>query len=248
VKRISYLLLGLFSFKAVSGQIKVTSTKNQIWTAYLNQTRFSERWGLWTDLHLRTKENFATNFSTSIIRVGLTYFAGDNTRLTAGYAFVNHFPGDNHQNISQPEHRPWQQVQWMTRYSRLRTAQYIRLEERYRRKVLNNDQLAEGYQFNYRLRYNFMLSVPLSKNAFQPKSLAFVFNDEVHLNFGKEVIYNTFDQNRLFLGFSYQTNKTDNLQFGYMHFFQQLASGNNYRVVHTPRVYYFHNLDFRKAH
>ena len=247
MKRITYLLLALFAVQAVSAQTKATSTESQIWTAYFNQTRFSKHWGLWTDLHLRTKENFATNFSTGIVRLGLTYYISDNTRLTAGYAFVNHFPSDNHKQISQPEHRPWQQIQWMTRYSKLRTSQSIRLEERYRRKIASDDQLGEGYQFNYRLRYNFLVSVPLSKQAFQPKSLAFVVNDEVHLNFGKEIVYNYFDQNRLFLGLSYQTNKTDNLQFGYMHFFQQQAAGNRYRVINALRVFYFHNLDLRKG-
>jgi hypothetical protein len=245
LKLISYLLLFLFSNIGILAQTKSTSTDNQIWTAYFNQTRFSDRWGLWADLHLRTKEDFATNFSTSIIRLGVTYYAAENTRLTAGYGYVNHFPADT-RKISQPEHRPWQQVQWTTKHAKLRTSHAIRLEERFRRKIANDEALAEGYLFNYRLRYNFLVSVPLSKRAFEPGSLAFVFNDEVHVNFGKEVVYNYFDQNRLFLGFSYQTNKTDNLQFGYMNLFQQQAAGNRYRIINALRVFYFHNLDLRR--
>jgi hypothetical protein len=246
VRKLFYLLLFVFSTLGSDAQTKSTSTDNQIWTAYFNQTRFSNKWGLWADFHLRTKEDFLTNFSTGIMRLGLTYYLADNTRLTAGYAFVNHFPSDNHKQISQPEHRPWQQVQWNTRYSKLRTSQAIRLEERFRRKIANDEALGEGYLFNYRLRYNFLLSVPLSKKAFEPGSFAFVFNDEVHVNFGNEVVYNYFDQNRLFLGFSYQTNKTDNIQFGYMNFFQQQAAGNRYRIINALRVFYFHNLDLRR--
>lgn len=34
--------------------------------------------------------------------------------------------------------------------------------------------------------------------------------------------------------------------FGYMNFFQQLSTGNQYRSIHTARVFYFHNMDLRK--
>ena len=124
--------------------------------------------------------------------------------------------------------------------------QWFRLEERFRRKILNDDELAEGYGFNFRFRYNFFAQFPLSKRKFQPNTLSFVVNDEVHINFGEQIVYNYFDQNRFFLGFHYHVNKHDNLQFGYMNIFQQLAAGNQYRSVHVARVFYFHNLDLRK--
>ena len=98
----------------IFGQVKTTTHINQVWLGYFNQTRFSNKWGSWTDLHLRTKEDFFNNFSTGIIRLGLTYYLDDATKLTAGYAYVNFFPADNHQKVSQPEHRPWQQIQWHT--------------------------------------------------------------------------------------------------------------------------------------
>jgi hypothetical protein len=232
----------------VDAQTKQTTHVQQVWTAYFNQTRFSNKWGAWADLHLRTKEDFFTNFSQSIIRLGLTYYLNDDAKVTAGYAWVNHFPADNHRNISQPEHRPWQQLQWHSRNPKLRLMQWFRLEERYRRKILNNDQLASGYNFNFRLRYNFFSQFPLSKKRFQPNTLSFVVNDEVHINFGKQIVNNYFDQNRFFLGFAYHINKTDNVQFGYMNLFQQLAAGNQYRSIHAARVFYFHNLDLREGH
>lgn len=226
--------------------VKQTRSVQQVWTAYFNQTRFSGKWGSWTDVHLRTKEDFATNFSQAIFRLGLTYYIADNTKLTAGFAYVNHFPADGHKNISQPEHRPWQQMQWHTRYSRLRTMQWIRLEERYRRKIKNNDELGQGYNFNFRLRYNILANIPLNSKGIVAKSWSLVLNDEVHINFGREIVYNYFDQNRFFAGFSYHTNAHDNLQLGYMNLFQQLASGNSYRTIHVLRLFYFHNLDLRR--
>jgi len=214
---------------------------------YFNQTRFSNKWGAWAETQLRTKEDFFTNFSQAILRFGLTYYLNDNTKLTAGYAYVNHFPADNHKEISQPEHRPWQQLQWHTKYPKLRLMQWFRLEERFRRKIKDDDELAEGYNFNFRFRYNFLAQFPLSKKRFQPKTFSFIANDEVHINFGKQVVNNYFDQNRFFLGFAYHVNLKDNFQFGYMNVFQQLPAGNQYRSIHVARVSYFHNPDLRKS-
>jgi len=230
----------------LQAQTKQTEEVQQIWAGYMNQTRLSAKWGVWADVHLRTKESFATGLSQGILRLGITRYLSDDLKLTAGYAYVNHFPADNHKNISQPEHRPWQQIQWHTKYPKVRLMQLLRLEERWRRKILNDDALADGYHFNFRFRYNFMAQFPLSKKRFEPRTLSLVLNDEVHINFGKQIVYNYFDQNRFFTGFNYHLNKHDNLQFGYMYLFQQLAGGNRYRNNHAARVFYFHNLDLRK--
>lgn len=248
-KKIKWVLVVCLSITgpaSVSAQTKVTETEEQFWVAYFNQSRLSKRWGLWLDVHLRTKENLLSGFSQLLARPGVTYYITDDLRLTASYAFINHFPADNHKNISQPEHRPWQQLQWQVRYPKVRMMQWLRLEERFRRKIKNDNELAEGYLFNWRIRYNFLAQFPLSKKKFQPGTLSLVVGDELFVNFGKQVTYNYFDQNRLFAGFHYHVNKSDNLQFGYMNVFLQLAAGNRYRSLHTARVFYFHNLDLRK--
>lgn len=242
---VATLLTNCLIFPAFS-QSKQTSSEEQVWLGYFNQTRLSDKWGFWAEAQIRTKENFFSNFSTGIGRVGLTYYLNDNAKLTVGYAYVNHFPSDNHKNISQPEHRPWQQFQWHTKYGKLRSMQWVRLEERYRRKILNDDELADGYAFNFRARYNFLLQGPIGSKPFEPGTFSWILNDEVHINFGKEIVYNYFDQNRFFAGFSYHVNKHDQLQVGYMNQFQQLPAGNKYRTLHVARVFYFHNLDLRK--
>lgn len=245
-KSLWFIVLSLLFMPLANAQNnKQTTSEEQLWLGYLNQTRLSNKWGFWFDAHLRTKENMFSNFSTGIARLGLTYYINDATKLTLGYAYVNHFPSDNHKNISQPEHRPWQQLQWHTKYPKARTMQWIRLEERYRRKILNDDELADGYAFNFKLRYNLFWQYPLSRNAFAPNTVSFILNDEVHINFGKEIVNNYFDQNRFFAGFGYHVNAHDQLQVGYMNLFQQLPAGNRYRNLHTARVFYFHNLDLR---
>ncbi|GAA4332614.1 DUF2490 domain-containing protein [Flaviaesturariibacter amylovorans] len=226
-------------------QTKRTEHVGQTWLGYFNQARLSDRWGLWLEAQGRTRERGVEGLSQGIARLGLTYYLNDATKATAGYAFVNHFPADNHMEISQPEHRLWQQLQWHTKYGRLRTMQWFRLEERYRRRILNDSTLGSGFNFNLRARYNFLLQVPLAAEVKQG-SLSVIANNEIHINFGKAIVNNYFDQNRFFLGFAYHVNAHDNLQFGYLNIFQQLAAGNRYKATHAARIYFFHNLDLRK--
>ncbi|UOQ67916.1 DUF2490 domain-containing protein [Hymenobacter volaticus] len=146
--------------------------------------------------------------------------------------------------MGQPEHRPWQQVQWFTRFPKARLMQWVRLEERFRNTIRDNER-TDDYDFNYRARYNAALFLPLTKRGFDPGGLQFLLNNEVMMNFGKEIRYNYFDQNRLFAGLVYQANKHGQLHAGYMHLFQQLPAGSTYRNQHTIRVFYFHNFDLR---
>ena len=245
VKRL-FLLQSVLMITGFCFAQKKTYSVQQAWFSYNNQTRLSNKWGLWGDFQLRTQENFFDDFSIGITRVGVMYYLKENTKLTVGYAYAHYFPADSHPDIAQPEYRPWQQVQWHNNYSRLRMVQRIRLEERFRRKIKDNDELADGYNFNYRLRYNFSFNFAFNKNHFASKTISYVLNNELMVNFGKEIVYNAFDQNRLFAGFHYHTNAHDYLQFGYMYLYQQLTSGNRYRYIHAGRLSYFHTPDLRK--
>lgn len=131
-------------------------------------------------------------------------------------------------------------------HSRLRLMQWFRLEERLVRAVENDSTLASRNDFTWRMRYNFLMQVPIGRHPFEPGSFAWVLNDEVFVNFGENIIYNSFDQNRFFTGLHFYTGPGNWLQAGYMNLFQQTASGNKYRMIHTFRLLYFHNVDLRK--
>ncbi|MBC7775268.1 MAG: DUF2490 domain-containing protein [Phycisphaerae bacterium] len=241
------LLLFIFSLTAISlSAQKTVTTEEQAWFGFMNQTRLSNKWGIWFDAHLRLKDDFVGELSQGIVRVGPMYYLSDDVRLTAAYAYVHNFPALGHANIGLPEHRPWQQVQWFMRGPKARLMQWLRLEERFRRKTLNDNELGEGYNFSWRIRYNFALFLPITKKRFEPGGLQFLVNDELFVNFGKNIVYNHFDQNRFFVGLVYQVNKHAQLHGGYMNLYQQLPIGNQFRNQHTVRVFYFHNIDLRK--
>ena len=114
----------LFFFLFVSTTVfaqppeKNIRTAGQLWIAYLNQTRFSEKWGAWIDIHYRTTDNLTDRPMTFLIRPAVTYFIKDNLRVNIGYAFAEHYPGKGLTTIRR-EHRPWQQIWWNQKYSGL---------------------------------------------------------------------------------------------------------------------------------
>jgi hypothetical protein len=230
-------------FGTVQSQEKQYEIRNETWFGYFNQTRFSQKSGLWVDLHLRLTDNFGERLGQSLVRAGYVYYLSDQVRLTAGYGYITNFGLNDLPNIN--EHRPWQQIQWFDKKSWYTQMQYLRLEERFREEV-SDGELTGDYTFNYRVRYNFAMSIPLKGKEMAPK-VPFIFvNNELHINFGEEIVYNYFDQNRLFAGIGYQFTNPLNAQVGYMYLFQQLASGNTYVHDHVIRLFIFHNLDFRQ--
>lgn len=242
------LLLPLFVFvnASIFAQTKNVSHVNQVWAGYYNQTRLSEKWGIWLDGQIRTQDNYTSNLSVGILRVGAIYYLNNNCRLAAGYAFVNNYPAEKHSMISQIEHRPWQQIQWATDYSYGRMTQSVRLEERYIRNILNDSTLADSYRFNYRLRYHLNYQIPLNKKVFVKNTLALIISDDVHFNLGKEIINNVFDQNRFFAGIGYYLNANDYLQLGYMNVFQQQAQVGAYKSTNVIRAAWFQSLNWRR--
>lgn len=122
--------------------------------------------------------------------------------------------------------------------------QWIRLEERYRQNI-SAGEVTDDYNFNFRIRYNVSMTIPLKGRQVVPKTPFIFLNDEVHINFGKDIVYNYFDQNRLFAGLGYQFTSHLNAHLGYMYVFQQLPEGNEYVHTNAIRLFVFYNLDFR---
>lgn len=222
---------------------KSTEVRQQTWWGYFNQTRFTERSGLWVDLQVRLNE-VVEQKAVSIARVGYTYFISNNVRLTAGYGYITQF-ALNDQSPNVPEHRPWQQIQWFDRKEKLSMAQYFRVEERFVRQTANG-ALTDESTFTWRFRYNIFVSFPLRGQAGQVKTPFFFINDELLINAGENIVNNYFDQNRLFTGLGYQFTPGLNAQLGYLFVFQQLPAGNRYVHVNGVRLSVFHNLDFRR--
>ena len=237
------IVLNLIGYTLLA-QDKIIEYREQTWVAYFNQTRFSDKWGLWTDIHFRFTDNFIDRLGLTIFRFAPMYYINDQTRLTAGYAYVTAYSADDTPNI--PEHRFWQQIQWFEKKKHVTMMQYFRVEERFRGNVVSGE-LSEDYLYSWRFRYNISLTIPLKEAGLVPKSPFLFLNDEIHINAGRNITNNYFDQNRLFVGMGYQFTNQLNAQLGYLFVFQQVSTP--YTFVHTDaiRFFVFHNLDFRNS-
>ena len=222
-------------------QNKQTTYGNQVWFGYYPQLRFSKHWGLWSDYELQQKEHIADN-SQFTFRLGGTYYVNNDTKLTAGYTFINVSPAAGHLYVSQPENSAWEQIQWYTYHKKKKLMQWLRLEERFKRNILDDYTLADKSTYTWRARYDFFYQLPLSSKGISPHHFSAAIGDEIYINFGKNIVNNYFDQNRIFLGMSYQVNHHDNLVFGYMKLFQQQPSGNQYKDLDVFRISFFENI------
>lgn len=228
----------------VLAQEKTVTNVEQAWFGYFNQTRFTERSGLWFDPQLRLTDNFVDRAGISILRAGYIYFLNDNVRLTAGYGYITAY-SDSDEVPNIPEHRPWQQIQWFDKRKHFSMMQYVRLEERFRRKSTGTE-LLDDYLFTYRFRYNIAFTIPLKAGGVQPKTPFAFVNNEILINAGKKVMNNYFDQNRFFAGIGYQFTPTLNAQVGYLNVFVSQPAPYTFTNVHAIRFFVFHNLDLRK--
>jgi hypothetical protein len=217
--------------------------REQIWNGYFNQTRFTERSGIWVDLQLRLND-FLHEKSVSIARAGYTYFVSDQLRLTAGYGYITHYsPEPLVPDV--PESRGWQQVQWFEKKKSLSLAQYFRVEERFVREV-SNGELTDAFRFNWRFRYNFGVTIPLKAREIRAKTPFIFLNDELLINAGRTIVNNYFDQNRLFAGLGYQFTASLNAHLGYLYVFQQRPEGNRYVHINAIRFFIVHSIDLTK--
>jgi hypothetical protein len=243
---ISLTLVLLFIF--IGGYSISVKAQNQhvqqTWFSYFNQSRFTNKWGIWDELQVKTLYNFTHQFSNTEATIGGIYYLNNNLKLVDGYTLVTTYPADG-KTMNSYEHRSWQMIQLTTLKPKIKFTQWLRLEERFKSHIINNNTLGTGYDFSWRTRYNIFVQIPLGKKKYAPGNFSIFTANELFLNLGGNTPVNTFDQDRLFIGGFYHVNKHDNLQFGFTKVYQQLANKNNFRYLDVIKLSYFNNLDFR---
>lgn len=222
-------------------QQKIINTQYQSWFSINVTGRFNKKWGFIVDVHER-RNNFLSNNSFHFIRAGVNYWLKDNVTLTAGYAHLWLAPSVLGWTKFANENRLYQQVQLTSKVGKITMLQRLRNEQRWQKKITNNKPTGVN-RFTNRARYLLSFTIPVFKNVYYP---SLIFSDELCMQAGKEVVYNTFDQNRLFVGLKQPLSKVLNLDFGYMQIKQQKASGYQYDLSHIFRLFFYYTPDFRK--
>jgi Protein of unknown function (DUF2490) len=234
-----FLMNTLFLFAQTSQ--KEINKQDQSWVSINTTARLSDKWGFIADIHER-RNNFFKDPGFHFIRAGVDYWLKDNITIAAGYAHLWSAPTKPGWKTFTNENRIYQQVQMISKIGNVTLLQRLRNEQRWQQKI-SNDKPTGEHKFTNRVRYLLSFTIPVFKNDKYP---SLVLSDELCVQFGKEIVYNTFDQNRLFIGVRQKVTKELNFDLGYMLLKQQKASGYQYDVNNTFRWFFYYTPDFRK--
>lgn len=213
---------------------KVINEQIQTWVSINTVTKFSDHWGIVADAHIRSNEIFKTD-NFYFLRGGISYIPIPAIAITGGYAHLWLAPTKEGWSTFSDENRIYQQAQMVTKLGKVSVLQRLRNEQRWQERIVNDVSIGEN-RFTNRVRYLVSLNIPAFKKKTAP---LLVLSDEILIHFGREVIYNAFDQNRLFVGIKQSINPKLSFDFGYMNVYQQRYSGNQYDMNHTLRLFFY---------
>ncbi len=242
------LLLVLWMVQQAAAQQNEKNITSQafLWVRYYPKFVLGDHWEFHAEIEER-RSLFPDRQQVRLLpRVQLYYLLGDAFTFGTGISyFLQSLPADPEQAVEvvRPEWRPHQEINHKTKAGKLGIAHRYRFEERYFRKMEGN-QLTDGYDFNFRARYQLQLQYPLIRKDVKKGALDIKMYDEIMLNLGKQVVYNTFDQNRLGMALNYGILENLQLQFDFFHWFQQRNSGIDYISQYISRFTIFHTMDF----
>ncbi len=219
-----------------------TKNVNQQWQTWISLNtvlQLTKHWSGLADFHMR-RSNFIKDPSFNFIRFGARYSFNDNMKLSAGYAHL-WLAKDENWTFYLNENRIYQEFILADTYPTFSGLFRIRTEQRFFNNVEDGVSLQDDFYIN-RIRFLFSVSIPFKRGG----KTSFLVANEILLNFGKEVVYNTFDQNRFTVGIKQKLSKTWSFDFGYMLVYQQLANGLDYNLNNTIRLFFYGNFDLRK--
>ena len=100
----------------------------------------------------------------------------------------------------------------------------------------------DGYNFNFRFRYQLTADYIVFKSKDKKQSVSLRAADEIMVNAGKNIVYNMFDQNRIYGAVLYQPVRDFTFELGYMYLFQQRSSGSQYLHGDIIRLNILHRI------
>lgn len=188
----------------------------------------SGKWGAMLDVQHR-RVDFLRNTSQHLIRPGITYQLGNEFSITLGTAvFWHNISSNSEEPVYRTEIRPFQFLQWHQSFPAFKLKHKFRFEQRFNRKT-DQGEVISGYNFNYRAGYRLEVVYPLAEHI--------VLNayDELMINFGKQIIGDHLDQNRIYIGLRYNKNSFT-YKAGYMWLISPLKEDPEFENSHILRV------------
>lgn len=244
--KVLFLFLGFF-LSIISGfsQPKQTINQQLYWIRYYNQLSLSKKWTWHNEFEER---RFLVNnrHNQFIIHSRLHYKTSKSTDIGLGLTFSLQDPQDpwSTKKLTVPELRPVQEFNYTNWISnKFYLNQRFRLDERFIHKD-DGEKLIDGYNFNFRARYRLQANLRLNKDAHNNPTI-FKIGDEIMINAGKNIVYNRFDQNRMYAGIETPISKYFSVELGYLYIFQQKSNGYSYYDRDVFRLTLYHRANHK---
>jgi len=242
--RATFCFILFFSGAFVFGETALPEKKItdyfQSWFSINNTLRFTNHWGMVGDLHIR-RDNFLKDDYFYFLRAGAIYYISGKYPVILGVAHLWQAPPAG-KNTWGNENRIYEQWSGTQKEGITSILNRVRIEQRWRDQLVN-DQVVGNKLFTLRIRYLASFEIRPFKNPMIP---GVVISDEACIQFGESIVYNTFDQNRVFLGLKQSLSQKLSFDIGYMNIFQQKSTGNQYTSSHDFRLFFYYNVDFRR--
>ena len=215
-----------------------------LWTRYYNQLLLSEKWSLHSEFDNRlflkpVQENLY------VVRIQGRYKINDHLEIGAGFAYfsVDTQVPEINPDYNTPEYRGQQDLTWKSNVNKVTLTQRFQVEERFIRNA-DKEDLLPGTTFFWRFRYRLQGDYTFWKK--EKQLLKAVLSDEIMFNFGKKIIKNTFDQNRIYAAIHYGLNSNLAFELGYLNSFQRRSNGIDYFNRDIIRFSIFHKIKILK--
>jgi len=200
-----------------------TVNQNMGWLMLVNNTKFSDKWGMALDVQARSQNEWR-GVRNALFRPAITYFTGKNANLSLGYLYTVAYLEEGAAKESLIENRIFQQFVANHKLSSIFVAHRFRLEQRFIETV--DDDI-----FSQRFRYFFRLIQPLRKeqDGFAEGFFVALQNETfLHIQNEEKLNGSLFDQNRVYGAFGYRLSPKLDLEMGYLN---QYSKNRNNRTV-----------------
>lgn len=233
-------------FSLAGAQNPQITTQSLYWLKGNLDMKITDKWTIGTELEERRFMNPGAQHQI-LGTVSTTYSPGGKP-WKVGAAFCAFFQSPNEpespHDLIRPEWRPFQFFRISQGNKWVKFNQRVQLEERWMHNFSGNE-LTEGYFFILRFRYLMALDVALWRPNDVTK-LKMYLGLEPHLQAGKTVSEQVFDQLRTTAGVVYSPISAVNLSLGYMHWYQHLG-GDSFVSRHILTAGIAYTLDLRKG-
>jgi len=227
------------------GQKNITN-QNLIWYGLFTTININEKWYFQNEIQERHYVN-PTSQHQFLLRNHLhRRFGKSGWETSLGMCFFLQNPNDPKaaNKLTVPELRPHIEFAYKQRLNKLIIDHGYRAEARFFHNTNTpRTELEEGFDFgNFRFRYKIQATMTLFESP-KKKFFRLIISNEVHINAGNKILINTFDQNRIYGGISYNILQNLTCNIGYLNWFQQRPRGDffnrnilRFAVYHTLKL------------